>query len=360
MPIAALAFMMLAAAATTQDPTTSFENLSRQADAARNAKQLEKALDLYRQALRLKPDWVDGLWSAGSIAYDLDRYSECAPIFVHMAEVKPASAPAWTMAGLCEYRLHRYDDALEIFRRLERLGFDEPTELARSARLHYVLLLTKAGSFEKALTVLTELTRNDRKSPETIVAAGIAGLRKPWLPSEVPEASRDLAYRLGDAMSSAMTMDYQEANRKFEALVPLYDSEPNVHFRFGAFLNIQDSDRGIQEIKRTLELDPNHVLALVSLTVIYLAREEPDMAFTYAERAVKTGPEDFSTHLVMGRVLLKKEEPAKAAAELERAVKLAPENRDARFNLSAAYSRLGRKADAARELGEFKRLVNAK
>ncbi len=360
MPIAVLALMMLAAAVGAQNAPPSFEALSRQADAARNAKQMEKALGLYRQALKLKPGWEDGLWSAGSIAYDLDRYSDCAPLFAHLAEVKPTSAPAWTMAGLCEYRLRQYDTALGSFTRVERLGFDETAELARTARLHYALLLTKAGSFEKAVTILTELTRIDRKSPETIVAAGIAGLRQPWLPSEVPEASRDLVYKLGDAMSSGMEMDYQEAERKFQAVAQQYDSEPNVHFRFGAFLNMQDTDRGIEEIKKTLERAPNHVLALVSLTVIYLKREDTATALTYAERAVKAAPEDFSTHLELGRVLLAKEQPARAAAELELAVKLAPDNPDARYSLGSAYLRLGRRADATRELGEFKRLTNAK
>ena len=48
-------------------------------DAARDGKQLEQAITLYQRALKLKPDWDEGLWNLGSIAYDLDRYSECAP-----------------------------------------------------------------------------------------------------------------------------------------------------------------------------------------------------------------------------------------------------------------------------------------
>jgi tetratricopeptide (TPR) repeat protein len=357
MPFPALALMMFFAA---QGSPSSFEALSRQAEAARNSKDLVRALDLYRQALRLKPDWEDGLWSAGSIAYDLDRYSECSPIFHQMAEVKPASAPAWTMAGLCDYRLRHYEAALDSFAHVAQLKFDEPPELARSARLHYALLLAKTGRFEEAITSLTELTRVDRKSPETIVAAGIAGLRKPWLPAEVPEGTRELVYKLGDAMASGMEMDYKEADRKFSEVAAQFPTEPNVHFRFGAFLNMQDSDRGIQEIKKALELDPHHVLAMVSLAAIYLKREDPANALAYAERAVGEAPKDFSTHLELGRALLAKEEPAKAAAELETAARLAPENPDARYSLGTAYLRLGRKADAARELGEFKRLTATK
>jgi Flp pilus assembly protein TadD len=55
---------------------------------------------------------------------------------------------------------------------------------------------------------------------------------------------------------------------------------------------------------------------------------------------------------------LAEENPAGAATELEAAVKLAPASAEARFSLASAYSRLGRKADAARELAEFKRLEN--
>jgi hypothetical protein len=74
-----------------------------------------------------------------------------------------------------------------------------------------------------------------------------------------------------------------------------------VHFRFGAFLNMQDSDRGVEEIKKAVELAPDHVPALVGLTVIYLKREEIDRALEYGERAVKASPGDFSTHIALGR-----------------------------------------------------------
>src|SRR4029077_13760405 len=111
----------------------------------------------------------------------------------------------------------------------------------------------------------------------------------------VPETSRDLVFKLGDAMASAMELDYKEATQKFDAVVQQYPQEPNVHFRYGAFLNVQDSDRGIDEIKKALELAPDHVPALVGLTAIYQKREDLDVALVYGERAVKASPGDFST-----------------------------------------------------------------
>jgi tetratricopeptide (TPR) repeat protein len=350
------AFLISACSLSGQTAKSSFETVSRQAEAARDSKQLDQALVFYQRALKLKPDWDDGWWNLGSIAYDLDRYADCAPAFRQLAGLKPESAPAWTMAGLCEYKLRAYDAALASLNRVEGLRFEEPAELARAARLHLALVLTKTGSFEHAITVLTEMTLVHKKAPDVIVAAGIAGLRQRWLPFEVPETSRDLVFQLGDAMSAAMEKDFREATQKFEAAIEHYPQEPNLHFRFGAFLNLQDSARGVEEIRKAIELAPDHVPALVGLTAMYLKREEIDKALECGERAVKASPEDFATHIVLGRVLLAKENPARAAAELETAVKLAPEVPEARFSLASAYSRLGRKEDATRELAEFKRL----
>ena len=318
-------FLISAISLCGQTAPASFQTLSQQAEAARDAKQLDQALVLYQRALKLEPAWDEGLWSLGNIAYDLDRYSDCAPAFRRLTGVKPDSAPAWTMSGLCEYKLRRYDAALDSLSRAESLKFEEPPELARAARLHLALVLTKSGSFERAITVLTELTLVHKKAPDTVVAAG-------------------------------MEKDYKEATRKFEAALQQYPQEPNLHFRFGAFLNIQDSARGIEEVRKAVELAPDHVPALVGLTVMYLKREEIDSALEYGERAVKASPGDFSTHIALGRVLLSKENPARAAAELEEAVKLAPAIPEAHFSLASAYSRLGRKEDAARQLAEFKRL----
>lgn len=336
--------------------TPSFASLSQQAEQARDAKRLDEALTLYHRALKLKPDWEDGLWNAGMIAYDGDKYDVCAPDFRRLAGLKPDLAPAWTMAGLCQYHLRDYDAALKSLLQVERLKFEENEELSRAARLHLALILTKIGNFEKAIVLLLELTRIQKKTPEVIVASGIAGLRRPWVPSEVPESSRDLVFKLGDAMAAAMEMDTKGAIQKFESALRDYPKEPNVHFRFGAFLMQQAPDRGIEEIKKTLELEPEHVPALVALATIYLKSEKPQLAREYAEKAVKSSPADFATHITLGRVRLETGDDAAAAAELESAVKLAPQSPEAHFSLAAAYAKLGRKADAAREREEFRRL----
>lgn len=336
--------------------SSSFEALSKQAEQAQAEQRLDDAIPLFQNALKMKPDWDEGWWSLGSLTYDKDRYSDCAAAFKRLAALHPDSAPAWTMLGLCEYGLRDFDTALGSFQRAEKLKFQEPHELSRTAQLHYALVLIKTGSFEKAITILTDLTRFDSKTGEVVVAAGIAGLRKPWLPPEVPEGDRDKVTKLGDAMASAMEQDYKSAIPKFEAAAAAYPNEPNMHFRFGAYLLVNQPERGIEELKKTLELDPNHLLALLGLAAVYTIRGDVGQAQAYAERAVKVNPNEYGPHVVLGRALLAGDDPAGAAKELERAVALEPRNPDARFSLASAYSRLGRKQDALREQNEFKRL----
>ena len=333
-----------------------FDTLARQAAVARDAGRLDDALHLYLEALKLQPEWDEGLWNAGSIAYDKDNYPDCAPLFVRLTAIKPDLAPAWTMAALCEYGLRDYDLARKSLLQAEQLRFDGPAELARAARLHLAIVLTKAGSFEKALVLLTELTRLNQKTQDISIAAGIAGIRKRWVPSEVPESEREKVALVGDAMSTAMELDAKGAIPKFEAALQKYPDNSDIHFRFGAYLMVQSPDRGITEIKRAIELDPKHLPALVGLASIYLSNGDLKTAAEWGKKAIDAGPGDFATHVIYGRVLLDSDDLVSAAVELERAVKLAPESADAHFSLATAYSRLGRKEDAQHEQEEFKRL----
>jgi tetratricopeptide (TPR) repeat protein len=347
---------LLMQANASPHPVPSFETLSRQAAEARDAKRMAEALTLYKKALKLKPDWTEGLWEAGSIEYDHDQYKECSAHFERLASREPDKAPGWTMAGLCEYHLRDYDTALKSLLQAQKLGFQEPDELGHAARLHLALVLIKLGRFETAIAKLLELTQAAKKTPEIIVATGIAGLRQPWTPPEVPEAERDKVFKLGDAMAAVMEQDSKEALEKFAVVVRDYPKDPNIRFRYGAYLMQQDPAHGIEEIGKTLELQPDHIPALVSLASIYLKRDQPQAAREYAEKAVKLAPDDFATHVELGRVLRESDDNAGALREFQMAVRLAPGSPESHYDLASAYAKLGRNEDAARERQEFRRL----
>ena len=333
-----------------------FEELVKQADAARDANKLDDALILYKRAVKLRPAWDEGWWAIGSIAYDQDKYPDCAQAFNRLVALKPALAPAWIMSGLCEYRLHEYGTAYRNLLRAEGLHFEGSPELAKVGRYHLALLLIKNASFERAIVLLNFLSRSGGTTPEIAAAAGVAGLRRPILLSEVPEADRDLVLKFGNAMAAAFAQDPKEAVSRFQEAIEAYPTVADIRYRYGAYLMNSDAEKGIEEVKKTLELDPAHVPALVTLTIRYTIRGEFNSAKAYGERAVKVDPYNFVPHLVLGRAHLGARELPNAVRELEMATKLASDSADAHFSLAAAYAQSGRKADAARERAEFQRL----
>ena len=123
----------------------SFDALSKQANAAREAGRLEEAIALYRNALRLKPEWTEGRWYLGTSYYELDRYADAAAAFKRLIASVPSHGAAWGFRGLCEFQLRQYEPALVSLMKARELGIDPAQELASVVRYHTAILMTRFG-----------------------------------------------------------------------------------------------------------------------------------------------------------------------------------------------------------------------
>ena len=119
-----------------------------------------------------------------------------------------------------------------------------------------------------------------------------------------------------------------------------------------------DPDKGIEQLKQELAIQPDHLPALISLAFEYLKRDKADVARPYAEQAAKVAPRSFAARACLGRVLLGLNPPDLPGSirELEASAKLAPDSPQVHFSLATAYVKVGRKQDAARERAEYARL----
>jgi tetratricopeptide (TPR) repeat protein len=153
-----------------------------------------------------------------------------------------------------------------------------------------------------------------------------------------------------------------QAQVAFDELLARYPNSPGVHYCFGVYLLVQDADAAMKEFKRELELSPSHYPSMVQLAFEYHKRSEYETALSWAEKSVLLAPTLYAARNVLGRVLLELGQVDRAVKELEEGVKLAPGSPEMHFALARAYTRAGRKQDAARERETFKRLeeqVNA-
>jgi len=345
-----VAFVGLLAAGDT------FDHLSKEAAAARAQNRIQDAVGLYRQAVKMRPSWAEGWWFLGELLYDQNQYPEARDALRRLVSLDHKTGPGFAMLGLCEYETKDYARALDHIDEGRRLGLGEDPQARRVVLYHAVLLLTRFQQFESALQVLEKVLKTGDAGPAVIEAAGLAGLRRPILPEELPPSEKDLVDRAGLAVCAMAGKQPTEAQKYFADLLAAYPNAPNVHYLYGSFLLAADADAGLHEFQKELELNPKHAEALVTTALEYERRGDPDQAIPYAQRAVEAAPQFFAAHGVLGRLLASAGEVEKGVKELEIAREQAPDSPQVRFSLAAAYALAGRKADAARERAEFVRL----
>ena len=344
------------AKAQTAPPSAAFDKTVKLGDQARLAGRLGEALDLYAKALQMRPVWADGWWNVGAILYEGDRYAEARDAFRNLVSIDPKRGPAWGMLGLCEFQTREYERAVVSLQRGRALGFAGNRELESVVRYHTALLYIRFEQFEIAYEILSEFMAVGNDSPKVTEAFGLTLMRMPFLPNEIPPDKRELVLISGRAGFNMAARRIDEARAAFDILLARYPDAPNVHYAFGVFLLNQDSDAALKEFRRELEISPSHQPSLVQMAFEYLKRDEYATALPLAEKAVQLSPKMFPARNVLGRVLLELGQVERAIKELEEGVRLAPSSPEMHFALARAYTRVGRKADAARERELFKQL----
>ena len=333
-----------------------FEKLLKAATEARQAERWDDAIRLYGQLVKLKPDYVEGYWYQGTAYYSQDDYQACRDIFRKVVSLAPKNGAGYAFLGLCEFGLKEYDRALPHLLQSRTLGVGDVPELGSVARYHAALLMARMDQHEQALETLGEFAAEGNDNPRVIEALGIATLRMPFLPSEVPPDRREMILMAGRASYLMATRNTAASEKAFEQLALRYPETPNVHYAFGVFLLQEKGERAIEEFKRELELQPAHPSSLMQLAFEYLKQGDAKTGLTWAQQAVAAAPKEFPARKALGQALLDTGDIDGAIRELLSGVKMAPESPGLRFLLARAYQRAGRLDDANRERAEFTRL----
>lgn len=333
-----------------------FARIVRSAAAERDAGRIEESIALYRKAVRIRPSWTEGFWHLGTAFYELDRYAEAKEAFARVVRLQPKYAAAVGFKGLCEFQLKNYETALADLLRADELGVEGPKELIPSIAYHKAIILTRLEQYEFALAELQSFAREGNDSPRIIEAFGMALLRIPMTPAELPPQRREMVMLAGRGAFYRAARMPSSAKPAFDLLVQRYPDAPNVHYAHGVFLLEGDPDRAIEEFRLELTISPDHIPTLLQIAFEYLNRSDWEAARPWAQRVVELNPRDFAGRRAIGQVLLETGDTTGAIAQLEIGVKLASDSPSMRFMLSRAYQKAGRQTDAERERAEFLRL----
>ncbi|MGB6725109.1 MAG: tetratricopeptide repeat protein [Terracidiphilus sp.] len=347
----------------------SFDELAARAQAAMDANQTDEAINLYEQAVTLRPSWSEGWWDLGTTFFDQGQIPKAHDAFLHFVSVEHRQpGPGFGMLGLTEFELKDYQKAVIAFERGRRLGLGDNQGFIERVYYEDGVSNNHLGQPEVAVARLKfaaeTIAYDHRDDPKNAVlsntdlidALGLAALHIPSLPGEIPADKRDLVREAGNAQAMISMQDQVTAGEELKQLVALYPSQPGVHYMYAVYLLKADPASAVAEFMHEIEVAPKDTPAYIQIALEDLKNGNYQEGLKYAQKAIALAPANFITHVACGRLWLDLNNTDKALQELRIAVKLSPNSPDAHFALSRALFRAGKKPEAAQEQATFERL----
>lgn len=348
--------LWLAQAASPAKPPA-VNPLQQQATKARLDGRLAEAEQLYKRALQVSPQWFEGWYFLGTIQYEKNNGRDCAASFARFVKLQPQVSAGHALLGLCQFQTQDYSNSLASLIRAEKIGLPQGEQLTDVASYHAAMLYVREENFERAMQILNLFSRRETVDPKLIELAGIAALRRPILPAQLPVEDRELIYRTGRAVMTAGARRVAEASRMFDELLQDYPKQPNLNFVYGSLLLGSDQEAALRKFEDELKLQPTHLPTLVIMGLEYIRQSRFEDARKAGEAAVRVAPANFTAYTVLGRALAEGDiDVPGGIAALEKAVALEQGSPQVRIALAAAYAKAGRREDAAKQRAEFLRL----
>ncbi len=328
---------------------SNFADLAAQAAAARQANDIPRAIDLYRQALALDPKWAEGWWSIGTVASESNRFADCRDAMSQFVRIQAKVAPAWALLGLCEFQTSDFAASLQHIRQALTLGTGLDKDTLQILLFHEALLLTQASQFTEAMRIYAQMASAGGGDDTVVAGVGLAALRKPLLPDQIPPSDMNLCMTAGIASLQAMTGNDAAAQKTFDDLLRRYPSTPNVHFCYATWLLRTRIDDGLAQLKRELQIDHNRNDVRAMIAVILVQQGDMAGALPWARDAAERAPSLALAQYIYGRILAQTGSLDDGIARLEQSLHTDPDSIDCHIALATAYSRKGRAQDALRE-----------
>ena len=275
------------------------------------------------------------------------RYGEAYELFAALLEKWPREPEALYGAALSSFNLGRPADAEPLARDASEiyLSGDQPgaksglpNQIIRGADA-LVLLAVIQGARGEDTEALKSARRAVALAPEHFDAQFILGRA---------------SYGVGDSAAAV------GAFRAALKLKP--DDSRSLFFLATALESAGNTDAALAAYRDLVQRQPQAAEGHLGLGVLLIKRggSEVEKGIEELRTAVRIDPNQYEAQVTLGRALLTRKLPAESVEHLKRAAELAPNNPEPHYQLALAYRRLGLNDKAVAETAIVKRIHEAR
>jgi tetratricopeptide (TPR) repeat protein len=312
------------------------------------------AESIYQKVLALDPKNAEALKRLGILEQTELRFDESIQLFKRILSEQSDYPQVNFFLGLSYYGRHDLKNAFGSFNQELKTSAPHP-----ATRYYLALVLEAEGRTNEAIDQLNEVAAQNPDKPEVLyelarlhVDASFRAIDR--LRRIDPDSFQNHAFM---AQLYGQEGHYEAAISEYQAALQKQPDTVGIHFPLGvAYRRLHQFEAAEKELLLALQESPDDPHTNLSLGDIALYQKQFNKALPYLKRAAAVQPKDADTHLFLGRCYVGLGELQQAEAELLLTVRLAPNDPRSHFTLAQIYQKLDRPTDRQRELDIFNRL----
>lgn len=283
----------------------------------------EEAIRAIQQAIRLEPEHAGGYYNLGNACDELGRYEEAIQAYKKAIRLKPDYANAHFGLGIANYNSGRYQEAIQAYRQAISLKPD-------FAEAHNSLgnVYRELGRYEEAIQAIQQAIRLKPGFAKAYMSLGLI----------YNELGRN-----------------EEAIQSYEQAIRLKPDDAAAYFGLGMLYDkLGRNEEEIQAFQQSIHLKPDFAMAYLSyyfLGQAYGKLDRYEEAIQSYKQAIRLKPDDAAAHHGLGLIYSILGRYTEAIPAFHQAIRLKPDYANAHFGLGGAYLMIG---DRGRALEEYK------
>ncbi len=318
------------------------------------------AIPEFKAVVALDPQNVDARANLGVLLFFEKNYGVAIPELREALRLKPDLWKIQALLGMGERRTGNNaaarGDLEKSFPQLQE------KKVRVEAGLELIEIYSASDDLDKAAAIVSTLATADPENQEVLYAAYRihSDLARQAILNLSLVAPKSALLFQAAAHEAARHGDTAGAIQDDRQALKIDPSLPGLHFELAEMLNSLPATSGSgaeakSQYQAALAQNPFDEKAVLRLGEIALRENDQKRAYELGSRALQLQPDDPEANYEVAKMLLTMNQLEKAEALLEHAAQLDPTNAVIHFRLSTVYQRLGRNADADREVEEYRK-----